>query len=102
MVAMVAIDDMTRIASPHRRQRLTTRAPRPSVWNPHGPGWLPLEVRVPACSPPLVSAKLDLAACDQCEKRRVGRALRGDAGLPQDPPERSQRAQRAQRALPEA
>jgi hypothetical protein len=33
-------------------------------------------------SPPLVSAKRDLAACDQCGKRRVGRALRGDAGLP--------------------
>lgn len=32
-------------------------------------------------SPPLVSAKRDLAACDQCGKRRVGRALRGDAGL---------------------
>ena len=62
-----------------------------------------LDLRTPdahkSMSPPLVSAKRDLAACDQCGKRRVGRALRGDAGLPQDPPERSQRAQRAQRAL---
>ena len=32
-------------------------------------------------SPPLVSAKRDLAACDQCGKRRVGRARPGDAGL---------------------
>ena len=82
MVAMVAIDDKTRIASPHRRQRLTIRAPRPSVWNPCGPRLAATRSSSARMSPPLVSAKRDLAACDQCGKRRVGRALRGDAGLP--------------------
>ena len=45
MVAMVAIDGRTRIASPHRPtrgSRVDIRvAPRPWPWNRPVPGWLP-------------------------------------------------------------
>ena len=84
MVAMVAFDGWTRIASSHRQPEahewipyFIHVPPRPLAWNPRAPGWLPRAATVPLVQDPF--AYEDLRACVHLQISDA--AARANAGL---------------------